>query len=189
MPYEDWLEVEELLIELSQYEYKQVKPKVERIRKLFKPFMEGEHRKNYRLENKLKSSVDRDIVNEVRNAQSTLGGIPTMNKRAYDEVGYHDKVTNDLLHALELLEDDEKLTEYTKQLRSTRQMRREAKDFHTVTQPMMSFINRNKKAIKEFNEAVVEMQEQKKKLDNRSYKPRVITELADELETVKEQSK
>ena len=182
MAYEDWLEVEELLNELSQYEYKQVKPKIERIKELFKPFMEAEHRRNYRLENGLKSSVDRDIVREVSHAKGTLGGISTMNKRAYDEVGYHDKVTNDLLHALELLEGDEQLAEYTKELRSTRQMRREAKDFHALTQPMMSFINRNRQAIKDFNEAVVEMQEQKKKLGNRAYKPRVITELADELE-------
>lgn len=177
MEKDELLEVEQLLNELSQYEYSQIKPRVARLREVLKPILDAERRKFYRSENNLKSSVDRDIVKEVVAAQGMLNGIRTMYKRAYEEVGFHDNATNDLLHALELLEGDEELVEYTKELRETRIMRREAKDFQEVVNPMVSFINKNAQVIKQFNEAVKEMESAKEIQERRTYKPRVKTEM------------
>lgn len=188
MTEEETLEIENLLNELLQYEYPQTKQRATRLKELLTPGLEAEKRKHYRARNNLKSSVDRDIVKEVATAQAMFNGISTMYRRAYDEVGYHDNATNDLLHALELLEDDEELVDYTRQLRDTRKMRREAKDFQEVVSPMVNFMNRNRKVIKEFNEAVEEMRRAEKKQENRSYTPRVKTEMELAFEKAAQQS-
>lgn len=177
MEYEEIVEVEKLLEELSTYGYSQIKPRVARIKELLKSDLEGQKRSHYRLENKLKSSVDKDVVKEVSTAQATLSGIKTMYQRAYDEVGYHNNATSDLLHALELLDDDDLLMAHATQLRETRQMRREAKDFQELMNPMVSFINHNGKAIKEFNEAVNEMRKIQEGMAGRRYTTRVKTDI------------
>lgn len=182
MDYESLVEVEQILDELSKYEYSQVKPRVNKLKELLKPGIEAERRRHYRVNNNLKSSVDRDIVQELTQAQNVINGVRTMNKRAYDEVGYHDKATNDLLHALELLDDDSELVEYTKELRDTRKMRREAKDFLDVVNPVVTFVNRNPEAMKDLNKAIDDTRINKEKQANRTYTPRVKTEMEVALE-------
>lgn len=177
MNYEEFKETEQLLEELNQLNYKKVKPKIERLTELLADDLERERFKHYRKENKLKSSVDREIVKELVSVQNFLNGIQTMNKRAYEEVGYHDKVSVDLLHALEFSEEDESLIEITSDLRDNRRMRREAKDFVELTKPVVHFMTRNKQAIKELNQIVGEVRDIESRLATRTYTPRVLTDM------------
>lgn len=177
MTLEEWLSLETLLAELQEYNYPQVKSRVENLTKILKPLIEGGKREAYRIENDIEGDADTDILKQVCRAQNLLGRVKPMNDNAYTEVGYHDKVTGDLLHALELLEDDEELVEYTKELRLTRRMRREAKDLMYVSQPLVSFIDNNGKAVKDFNKAVEEMKNFGNTKDHREYKPRAKSEM------------
>lgn len=177
MIYEEWVEVESLIKELQEYNYNQTKSRVDRIYDLLKPQIEAEKKKNYRDKNGIISNEDRDILKEVVAAQALLKSIKTLNENSFDEVGYHDKATGDLLHALELMSDDDGLLDYTRELRATRRMRREAKDFRDITSPMVDFVNKNGAAIKDFNKAVQEMRNMQKITEKRDYYPRVKTEL------------
>lgn len=163
--------------ELNQLNYKKVKPKVERLTELLEDNLERERYKHYRVENKLKSSVDREIVKEMVSVQNILNGIQTMNKRAYDEVGHHDKATVDLLHVLELSEDNESLHEFTSDLSDNRRMRREAKDFVELTKPIVNYMIRNKQAMIELNQVVDEVIDVETKLAKRSYTPRILKDM------------
>lgn len=187
MDYEELKETEQLLEELNQLNYKKVKPKVERLTDLLADDLERERHKHYRVENKLKSSVDREIVKEMISVQNILNGIQTMNKRAYDEVGHHDKASVDLLHALEFSEDNESLNEFTSNLRDNRRMRREAKDFVELTKPVVHFMSRNKRAMKELNELVDELRDKEAKMSARQYTPRVLTDMNVALNKAKEE--
>lgn len=188
MNYEEYKETEQLLEELNQLNYKKVKPKIERLTELLADDLERERYKHYRKENKLKSSVDREIVKELVSVQNFLNGIQTMNKRAYEEVGYHDKVSIDLLHALEFSEDDESLIEITSDLRDNRRMRREAKDFVELTKPVVHFMTRNKQAIKELNQIVGEVRDIESRLATRTYTPRVLTDMKLALDKAEEEA-
>lgn len=51
MTLEEWLSLETLLAELQEYNYPQVKSKVEKLTKILKPLIEGGKREAYRNEN------------------------------------------------------------------------------------------------------------------------------------------
>lgn len=187
MNYEEFKEAEQILEELNQFNYKKVKPKVERLTELLAEDLERERHRHYRVENKLKSSVDREIVKELVAVQNFLNGIQTMNKRAYEEVGHHDKATVDLLHALEFSEDNESLDQFISDLRDNRRMRREAKDFVELTKPIVHFMTRNKQAIKELNQVVDEVRDIESKLATRTYTPRVLTDMKLALDKAEEE--
>ena len=187
MSYDEYKEIEELLEELNQFNYMKVKPKIERLTELLADTLERERYKNYRKENNLKSSVDREIVKELVSVQNFLNGIQTMNKRAYEEVGYHDKASVDLLHALEFSEDNESLTEITSDLRDNRRMRRGAKNFVELTKPIVHFMTRNKQAIKELNQVVEEVRDVESRIASRQYTPRVLTDMRLALDKAEEE--
>lgn len=187
MSYDEFKEIEELLEELNKLNYKKVKPKVERLTELLADGLERERYNNYRKENNLKSSVNREIVKELLSVQNFLNGIQTMNKRACEEVGYHDKASIDLLHALEFSEDNESLDELTRDLRDNRRMRRGAKNFVELTNPIVHFITRNKQAIKELNQVVEEVRDVESRIASRKYTPRVLTDMKLALDKAKEE--
>ena len=173
MAYDEANEAEQLLKELAQYNYKQTKGKVERLTELLTPYIESEKRIQRRKEDGVKFSPGIEIVKEALRVQNILNGINTMHSNAREEVKLRDRITQDLLHAIEFLDAKEsELIDYAKDIKETRQMRREAKTFIDVSNPLVTFVNRNKSLLKELNNVVAEMHKLEKQALNKKYTPR-----------------
>lgn len=172
-----YAEAEQLLDELSVYNYPAIKPKVKQLQDILKPKLESERRKKIRAELNLKSSVPHDMLKVARHNHQLLAGVQTMHKRARDEVNFYDRSTSDLLHALELFDEDAELLAYTKDLKELRHMRREAKDFVELLAPLVSFASRHKDAIRDLRTAINDMEHIKNRMANRTYNPRERTDL------------
>lgn len=89
-----------------------------------------------------------------------------------------DKATQDLLHQLELGSYKDRQRTATK-LSRVRQARRVYKDYMEIYGPLYDFLHKseNEKFIKLLQEVLGEVRKQERRINNRTYKPRVIKDL------------
>lgn len=92
-----------------------------------------------------------------------------------EQLTTQDKLTQDYLHQLEL--ENLKYKDRAKvatQLSLNRKKRRAYKDSLEEIQPIIDYINNNKKVIHDFQQLLGEVRKQEKKHTNRKYFPRVL---------------
>ena len=179
MSADEFIEVGELLDDLSKYNLSYVKPKVARIQDLMKPMIDNAHAQVEREELGLSSSIqDLDLLKEVRRTQNLLNGIETRIKNARGEISVYDRTIQDLLHALEFLDaSDEELLEYAKELGKLQKLRRAAKEFIEMGSPLLRAVEKNKDFKLMLNESVEDMVQTDIRIKNRRYTPREKTTL------------
>ena len=95
------------------------------------------------------------------------------------------KATQDLLHALELLDlSEDEMIQMARDLHEVRRIRRESKDFTEIMLPMYDLACKYDFLIKEFSSAMVEMQEIASRKEKRIYKVRERVDLAEKFERI-----
>lgn len=93
------------------------------------------------------------------------------------------KATQDILHAIELLElSEDEMVQLARDLHEVRRIRREAKDFTEIMLPLYDLACKYQPITKEFSSAMSEMQKIANQKENRTYKVRERTDLAEKFE-------
>jgi hypothetical protein len=93
------------------------------------------------------------------------------------------KATQDLLHALELLElNEDEMVQMARDLHEVRRIRRESKDFTEIMLPMYDLACKYQHITEEFSSAMAEMQEIASRKEKRTYKVRERIDLAEKFE-------
>lgn len=172
------VEARTLLTELSEYNIPYIAPKAQRVLNIMKDFFDRNDEQQKREKRNIKySRKNFNAIRELTLLNSTFGALETLRRESYDEVGICDRTQNDLLHAIEFLtpNEEEKLLGLSKDLKEIREMRRSAKDFNEITQPLASFVARNKRFVTELKQVFKETREVQDRLDQRTYTPRELT--------------
>ncbi len=94
----------------------------------------------------------------------------------YEIVGKKDKETQDLLHELELGKYENRSKTATK-LAKVRKERRVAKDIVEITEPIVNFLNENKKLYDQLGQLLGLVRKVEKSHQGRVYKPRIRNDL------------
>lgn len=189
MKTEDVEKLDETLKELEKYNYPYIQSKVGTIRELLTPIIEAEKQKAFRKQRKLKYSWGNfDVVSRVQTMTNDLKSITKYHEEALEELRVYDNETQDILHALEFLENtDEEMKKMSEELAEIRKNRRKAKDFIELSTYLCEFANQNKQAVNKLAEASRNTKACVAKLERRTYTPREKTALAVAFEKLKEQ--
>ncbi len=118
-------------------------------------------------------SVEEDLTRLL----NVLREVKPSYKYSYDRVGELDMLTVDYLHKLELV--DLEYTERNKlatQLRKVRKERRYHKDQVEQLYPLVEFINKNMRQVKELERVLGEIRSIEERQSNRMYTPRCMSE-------------
>ncbi len=102
----------------------------------------------------------------------------------YEQVGIQDKLSQDILHKLEL-EDltEEEVTETGLQLQTNRKDRRYYKDKVEELKPIFEFVSENKVVINKLKQTLGDVRKAEGYHAHRTYKPRVLKETGETTET------
>lgn len=93
------------------------------------------------------------------------------------------KATQDILHAIELLElSEDEMVQMARDLHEVRRIRRESKDFTEIMLPLYDLACKYQHITSEFNTAYSEMQKIASLKENRTYKVRERVDLAEKFE-------
>jgi dsDNA-specific endonuclease/ATPase MutS2 len=135
-------------------------------------------------EQKLKYSYKQfDPIVKAQNVITILTGTISLYEEACNNLEKTQRIQNDLLHAVELLDlSEEELLKTVKELHAVRRVRREAKDFTEIMLPLYDLACKYQPIVKEFSSALSEMQKIAKGKETRSYKVREKVSLADKFE-------
>lgn len=176
----DTAELDRLLTELEQYNYTFIKEKVDKIRTLVQPLMDKDKEKEFREARRLKYSWGGVDPNSFIQATVTnLKSITNFNKEATEELRVLDNETQDILHALEFLDNkEEEMVKLSQDLAEIRKNRRKAKSFIELSSYLVNFVENNKTAVKQLVDVSTNTQACFGKLERRSYTPREKTALA-----------
>ncbi|MFP3415037.1 hypothetical protein SB773_26270 [Bacillus sp. SIMBA_074] len=117
-------------------------------------------------------SISRDIQRAVRVLQTH----PAQYDIATDDLKKLQAMQEDILHALELLDEDEKqLMKYTKDLINVRKQRRAAKDYLEIATPLKKLANKYPNIGKDLNQCLKNAREIEEFHKKRIYTPRELT--------------
>ena len=180
----DTAELDRLLTELEQYNYTFIKEKVDKIRTIVQPLMNSDKDKEFRAVRKLKYSWGGVDPNSFIQATVTnLKSITNFNKEATEELRVLDNETQDILHALEFLDNtEEEMVKLSQDLSEIRKNRRKAKSFIELSSYLVGFVEYNKTAVKQLVDVSTNTQACFGKLERRTYTPREKTALAEAFE-------
>lgn len=104
---------------------------------------------------------------------------------AADNLERTHKATQDLLHALELLDlSEDEMIQMARDLHEVRRIRRESKDFTEIMLPMYDLACKYQHITNEFSAAMMEMQRIASHKENRTYKVRERVDLAEKFERI-----
>ncbi|QIA28630.1 hypothetical protein [Phage f2b1] len=180
MEMEKVVALKDMLGELAQHTDEKVQENASRILKLVQPIFDHEEKKRFREERNMKWSWSQYYPPvEAQKAGYALTIVTKLYEDAQKEVDFLEKETQDLLHAIELLEDisEEEEKELTRQLRAVRQQRRVAKNFVELAQPMVFFVQENKAMVNKLHKLHSSVIQVQNKLERRTYTPRSATAL------------
>jgi Mg2+ and Co2+ transporter CorA len=119
-----------------------------------------------------------DVIKIVSDFAQLLGKIEQDWDQIYEEIHKTDCETGDLLHEIELTNFNAyEGYRLAKQLQEVRQRRRELKDTQEILQHLKDFYDNNKQLHITLFKLVKEMQKTKASQQNRSYIPRIRTDL------------
>ena len=97
------------------------------------------------------------------------------------QIDYEQEITQDLLHAIEFSKDCKERYKLSTQLHYCRQRRRQYKNVVTVLKPMIEYLNKDetKKCLNKIINYIGEARKTKQNESNRTYTPRILTELGE----------
>lgn len=184
MDYEKVLAAEELFNDLERKKIPWLKDKVAELRETFQPIIDNEKTKQKKKKLALKCSYAKyEPRKKIMHAIDALSNGPRLYEEASENAEKCNRLTQDILHAMELLEaDEEQLRNWAEELKDIRINRREAKDFVDVMEPLYKFALKNKQLITSLGQIHTEMQNIMKQKETRSYKVREKTSLAEAFE-------
>lgn len=120
---------------------------------------------------------DKKLSEQISDFLNLVSGACTSYKYMYDKVNEQDKLTQDILHSLEL--ENLKYQERAKlatQLQQVRRSRRGYKDSVEELAPIIDFAEKNKKFLDLLKQCLGEVRKQEKYHSNRKYFPRIVKE-------------
>lgn len=160
------------------------KDKVSELRDTFQPIIDNEKNKQKKKNLSLKYSYAKyEPRKRIMHAIEALSNGPRLYEEALENVEKCNRLTQDILHAMELLEaDEEQLKLWAGELKDIRLNRREAKDFVEVMEPLYKFTVKNKQLVTSLGQIHTEMQKIMRQKENRTYKVREKTSLAEAFE-------
>ena len=146
--------------------------------------MNSDKDKEFRAVRKLKYSWGGVDPNSFIQATVTnLKSITNFNKEATEELRVLDNETQDILHALEFLDNtEEEMVKLSQDLAEIRKNRRKAKSFIELSSYLVDFVEYNKTAVKNLVDVSTNTQACFGKLERRTYTPREKTALAEAFE-------
>lgn len=180
METEKVVELKNILGDLAQHTDEKVQESASRILKIVQPIFDHDEKKRFREERNMKWSWSQYYPPvEAQKAGYALTVVTKLYQDAQKEVDFLEKETQDILHALELIEDmsEEEEKELTRQLKAVRQQRRVAKNFVELAQPMVFFVQENKETVSKLNKLHGSVVQVQNKLERRTYTPRSATAL------------
>lgn len=121
------------------------------------------------------STKDKKLSEQISEFLNLLNAVAPSYQYAYDKVGEQDKLTQDILHSLEL--ENLKYNERAKlatQLQQVRRSRRGYRDMVEELEPIAEFAKNNKKFLDMLRQCLGEVRKQEKYHENRRYFPRII---------------
>jgi len=124
---------------------------------------------NEKMKNKLK------VSDEIANFLNIFKDIQVLNNCYIEEIKRQDKITQDILHSLEI--DNLKTGERSKlatKLRENRKDRRYYKDRLEELEPLYKFYMNDKKSLEKLKQILGEVRKQEDYHKNRTYYPRVL---------------
>lgn len=127
-------------------------------------------------EKPVKLEYDLDaLINSVNDLQDLIS-LYTM---CEEQVEYEQQITQDLLHAIEFSSDCKERYKYSTQLHYNRQRRRIYKNAMVILRPIVEFIQKeeNVKVMNKLSNILGEARKIKSHSEDKSYSPRILTEL------------
>lgn len=169
---------------LDTYQSQRIKEAVTTLREAFEPIITKNVKEismeKYNLKYSYKNFFPEKRVSQVID---TLSSAITIYEEAADNEAKANKTTQDILHAIELLDlsEDEMVT-MARELHEIRKIRREAKDFTEIMLPLYDLACKYQHITKELTQVKSEMQKIANQKENRTYKVRERTDLAEKFE-------
>jgi dsDNA-specific endonuclease/ATPase MutS2 len=184
MNHEEALSAEKALAFLGTYQYPKIKAAVQELRQTFSPVIERCQKEKVMKSQKLKYSYKMfDPIIKIQNIIEVMNNAISLYEEACNNLEKTQRIQNDLLHAVELLDlSEEELLNTVKELHAVRRVRREAKDFTEIMLPLYDLACKYQPIVKEFSSTLSEMQKIAKGKESRSYKVREKVSLADKFE-------
>ena len=182
-------ELDKVLIELEKYNYPYIQEKVSVVRAIVQPIITKQRDKAFKKERRLNYSwANFDPNSRVQTMITELKSVSVYHQEALDELKSYDNETQDILHALEFLDNTpEEMHQFSTQLSDIRKARRVAKNFLELSGYLCEFVDSNKGFIDKLNKVSINTQSCFDKLERRKYTPRELTALAVAFEKVKEE--
>ena len=182
-------ELDKVLLELEKYNYPYIQEKVIRVREIVQPLIIKKREQSFKAKRRLKYSWSNfDPNSRIQTMVNDLKSVSKYHKEALEELKTYDNETQDILHALEFLDNsDEEMHKMSEQLSEIRKSRRKAKNFIELSSYLCEFSETNKGFIDKLDKVSVNTQSCFDKLERRKYTPRELTALAVAFEKVKEE--
>ncbi|MGM9987357.1 MAG: hypothetical protein ACI35O_09035 [Bacillaceae bacterium] len=143
------------------------------------PIIENEKEKEFKRKRGVKTSWNKFIpYKEIAKASNVMTNSITYYDEAKDELHKYDQETQDVLHALELMDiSDEQYSELAKDLQDIRKYRRQAKNFIEAVEPIRNFAKENQVLVKKMCKLNGEVIKLTNSIEERRYYARVRTSL------------
>lgn len=120
---------------------------------------------------------EQKLSEQISDFLNLLASAPTSYKYMSDKMEEQDKLTQDILHALELENLSYKeCAKLATQLKKVRRSRRGYKDSVEELEPIVSFVENNKRFVDALRQCLGEVRKQEKYHSKRRYFPRIITQ-------------
>jgi hypothetical protein len=129
-------------------------------------------------------------VKKVSQAMEAITNSSSLYKEAKDDLEKAEKIVQDLLHAIELLDFDSKERDQLyADLKEIRIFRRKCKNFVELVEPLYQVTFKHPIILKDFSAAYRVIREKEKEIQDRKYHPRVRTDLAEAFEKLESAEK
>ena len=171
---------------LDTYQSHRIKEAVAALREAFEPIIENEKKKGLR--GKQNMNVVNDSFDPLRDGQKIIQ-VFNNSIQAYETASINlekaHKSTQDILHAIELLDlSEEEMIQMARDLHEVRRIRRESKDLTEVMLPLYDLAFKYQHITEEFKAAVSEMHRITKQKEKRIYTVRERVDLAEKFERI-----
>jgi hypothetical protein len=177
---------ETLFDKLEKYKSPKFHQSVKELRDIFQPIIDNERTKEAREKHLDKYSYGKFTPRKrVAQVAGTISSAISFYEEAYTNVDKLNKSQQDLLHKIELLDaTEEELLQSAKDLQELQTIRRESKDFVELMGEFYKVAKQIEEAgyLKKLYQVVTDIDETIKRMENRSYKVREKTALAEAFE-------
>ena len=184
MKREEAYELEEILVDLEQYDDVFIKRMTARVKEITLPIILNEKDKEAKQKLKLKFSYRNFTPStEIQRAIGALSNAISFYEEAQTDITTLQHKQQDILHALELTDmDDAELTNLMRELKEIRLLRRQAKNFQDAVEPLYRYALKNRSTVKDLGKIQNETLTIQKEIEQKKYFVREKTSLAEAFE-------